>query len=86
MAAGTGATRGEAAYRRVAGDLRRQIWDPLSAHLSHATRVFVVPDGALHLVSLAALPTAASSYLVETGPVIHYLSAERDLVPTKATR
>ena len=80
MAGGRGATRSEAAYRRVAGDLRRQIWDPLSTHLSPATRVFVVPDGALHLVSFAALPTAASQYLVETGPVIHYLSAERDLV------
>ena len=55
-------------------------------HLSNATRVFVVPDGALHLVSFAALPTAASQYLVETGPVIHYLSAERDLVPAKAAR
>ena len=83
MAAGTGATRGEAAYRRVAGELRRQVWDPLSAHLRNATRVFVVPDGALHLVSLAALPTAESSYLVETGPMIHYLSAERDLVPAE---
>jgi len=80
IAGGTGATRSEASYRRVAGELRRQVWDPLSAHLPNATRVFVVPDGALHLVSLAALPTAASSYLVETGPVIHYLSAERDLV------
>ena len=45
--------------------------------------MFVVPDGALHLVSLAALPTAESSYLVETGPMIHYLSAERDLVPAE---
>ena len=80
MAGGRGANRSEAAYRRVAGALRRQIWDPLSTHLSPATRVFVVPDGALHLVSFAALPTAASQYLVETGPVIHYLSAERDLV------
>ena len=60
MAAGTGAARGEAAYRRVAGELRRQVWDPLSTHLRNATRVFVVPDGALHLVSFAALPTAAS--------------------------
>ena len=83
MAAGTGAIRGEAAYRRVAGELRRQVWDPLSAPLRNATRVFVVPDGALHLVSLAALPTAESSYLVETGPMIHYLSAERDLVPAE---
>jgi CHAT domain-containing protein/tetratricopeptide (TPR) repeat protein len=85
MAAGRAAKRGEAAYRRVAGELRQQIWDPLLPHLSNATRVFIVPDGALHLVSFAALPTALSRYLVETGPVIHYLSAERDLVSTGAS-
>ncbi len=81
--AGRGANRGEAAYRRVAGELRQQVWDPLVAHLSNTTRLFIVPDGALHLVSFAALPIAVSQYLVETGPVIHYLSAERDLVPTE---
>jgi CHAT domain-containing protein len=32
-------------------------------------------------VNFAALPTGQSSYLLETGPRIHYLSAERDLVP-----
>jgi CHAT domain-containing protein len=42
--------------------------------------VFIVPDGSLHLVSFAALPSTASRYLVETGPLIHYLSAERDLM------
>jgi hypothetical protein len=47
IAGGTGATRGEAAYRRVAAELRRQVWDPLSAHLRNATRLYVVPDGAL---------------------------------------
>jgi CHAT domain-containing protein/Tfp pilus assembly protein PilF len=86
MAPGRAPKLGEAAYRRVAGELRQQIWDPLLPHLSSATRVFVVPDGALHLVSFAALPAASSHYLVETGPVIHYLSAERDLVPMGAGR
>ena len=80
MAAGRDSRRGEAAYRRVADELRQEIWDPLLAHLSNTTRVFIVPDGALHLVSFGALPTAATQYLVETGPSIHYLSAERDLV------
>ena len=80
------ANRGEVAYRRIAGELRQQVWDPLLPHLSKATRVFVVPDDALHLVSFAALPIASSQYLVETGPVIHYLSAERDLVPMEAGR
>jgi CHAT domain-containing protein/tetratricopeptide (TPR) repeat protein len=79
-------TRSEIAYRRVAAELRQRVWDPLGTHLSNVTRVFVVPDGALHLVSLAALPTGASQYLVETGPLIHYLSAERDLVPILSAR
>ena len=81
-----GTNRGEAAYRRAAEELRQQVWDPLLTHLSDATRVFIVPDDTLHLVSFAALPTASFQYLVETGPVIHYLSAERDLVPTVASR
>jgi tetratricopeptide (TPR) repeat protein len=84
MAGGRVAHRGEAAYRRVAGELRQKIWDPLLPHLSNVTRIFVVLDGALHLVSFGALPTAASQYLVETGPVIHYLSTERDLVSVDA--
>lgn len=86
MAGGRGAARSEAAYRRVAADLRRQIWDPLTPHLATSTRVFIVPDGALHLVSFAALPTGTSKYLVESGPVIHYLSTERDLVSTDSRK
>ncbi len=74
------ARAGEAAYRRVASGLRRQIWDPLAPHLLGAERVFVVPDGAIHLVSVAALPSATTGYLAERGPLVHYLSAERDVV------
>jgi CHAT domain-containing protein/tetratricopeptide (TPR) repeat protein len=84
MAGGRAGKFSEAAYRRVAGELRHQIWDPLLPHLSHSTRVFIIPDGALHLVSFAALPTGTSKYLVETGPLIHYLSAERDVLPREA--
>lgn len=80
MAAGRDSKRGEAAYRRVADELRQVIWDPLLTHVSKASRVFIVPDGALHLLSFAALPTGTTEYLIETGPSIHYLSAERDLV------
>jgi CHAT domain-containing protein len=86
LASGRGSQLGEAAYRRVAGELRQRVWDPLRPHLSNVTRVFVVPDGALHLVNIAALPTEASKYLVETGSLIHYLSTERDLVTTKDGR
>jgi len=72
-----------AAYRKAGETLRRKIWDPVATHLQKATRVFIVPDGALNLVNLAALPVGQSDYLMETGPLIHYLSAERDLVPSE---
>ena len=82
-----GDSPGEAvrAYRAAGRALAGRVWAPLSAYLEGAERVFVVPDGALHLVSLAALPAGGDGYLVEEGPLIHYLSAERDLVPPAGT-
>ena len=68
----------EASYRRAAARLRLRIWDPLAPYWKGAGRLFLVPDGALHLVSFAALPSGRG-YLVESGPVIHYLSTERDI-------
>ena len=64
----------------IGNRLKRRIWDPLEPHLQGADRIFVVPDGALNLVNLAALPVGSSSYLMNQGPLIHYLSAERDIV------
>jgi len=78
---GRAAKRSEADYRQMGEALRHAVWSPVSSYLRDARRVFIVPDGALHLVNFAALPTGESSYLLETGPRIHYLSAERDLVP-----
>jgi CHAT domain-containing protein/Tfp pilus assembly protein PilF len=69
----------EASYRRAAERLRLRIWDPLAPHWKGAARLFVVPDGSLHLVSFAALP-AGRGYQIESGPAIHYLSVERDMV------
>lgn len=84
LAAGRATPRGETAYRRVAAELRARVWDPLLPYLSSSTRVFIVPDGTLNLVSFSALPTTSSRYLVDTGPLIHYLSAERDLMRSPA--
>jgi CHAT domain-containing protein len=72
-------TDAEERYRRVAARVRESAWDPLAPFLRGATRVFVVPEGALHLVSFAALPTA-NSYIIDDGPEITYASAERDLL------
>jgi len=69
-----------AAYERVGAALRAAIWDPVAEHLGDVERVFVVPDGQIHLVNLSALPDDAGGYLVESGPVFHCLSAERELV------
>ncbi len=69
-----------AAYRETGERLRRAIWDPVVARLGAARRVYFVPDGALHLVNLLALPSATDRYLIETGPLISTLSVERDLV------
>lgn len=75
----------ETISRRTGVALRRKIWDPVAPFLGNAKQVFIVPDGALHLGNLSALPSSTSSYLIETGPLIHYLSAERDLVPGPET-
>ena len=74
-----GGGRAERRYREVGLALREAIWDPVVQHSQQAKIVFVVPDGAINLISIATLPARKSGYLVETGPLVHYLSAERDL-------
>jgi CHAT domain-containing protein/tetratricopeptide (TPR) repeat protein len=82
MAPGHTSKRAETTYRTTAAELRRRVWDPVARYVGDSKRVFIVPDGALNLVNFAALPIGQTSYLIEKGPVIHYLSAERDLVVT----
>lgn len=80
IAAGVSPSEAERAYRRTGARLRHEIWDPLRDALRDVSQVFVVPDGALNLVSFAALPSGRSQYLIEGSAAIHYLSTERDLV------
>ncbi|MBI3451206.1 MAG: tetratricopeptide repeat protein [Acidobacteria bacterium] len=67
-------------YRTAGTALRKAIWDPIARAIRGAGTVLIVPDGSINLVSFAALPIGNKSYLVESTPRIHYLSAERDLV------
>jgi CHAT domain-containing protein/tetratricopeptide (TPR) repeat protein len=76
----------EKALRVPGAALRRRIWDPIATHLEGATRVFIVPDSAINLVPFAALPAVRGGYLLEHGPVVHYLSAERDLAAPEPFR
>lgn len=70
----------ETRYRRVGRLLSNRIWDPLEPALAKARRVFLTPDGELNLIDFSALPARPGGYLVEHGPLLHYLSSERDLV------
>jgi CHAT domain-containing protein/tetratricopeptide (TPR) repeat protein len=73
----------EAVYRRIGVQLRESVWDPVFVRVKGVERVFVVPDGAMNLVSFAGLPVGEDEYLVERATTVHYLSAERDLVPPR---
>jgi CHAT domain-containing protein/Tfp pilus assembly protein PilF len=77
------AEQADAQYREAGGALAEALWTPLAPHLENVERVFIVPDGSINLVSFAALPVGESRYLIDDGPVVHYLSAERDLVPVE---
>ena len=69
----------ERRYRAASVPVRRLIWDALASHVGAASRIFVVPDGLINLVNLAALPDG-DGYLLERQPILHYLTTERDLL------
>ena len=73
----------ETRYRETAQRLRKALWDPVAPVLKDAARVFLVPDGDINLVDFGTLPDG-DGYLIEKGPILHYLSAERDLVARPA--
>jgi CHAT domain-containing protein/Tfp pilus assembly protein PilF len=77
----------ESNYRAAGVRLRNRLWDPLLSALGDAQRVFLTPDHAVNLVDFATLPARQGGYLVEHGPLLNYVSAERDLIsgPTAAT-
>jgi CHAT domain-containing protein/tetratricopeptide (TPR) repeat protein len=74
-----GSGKGNDRDRDAGRRLRQVLWDPLPEQARHARRVFVVPDGDVHLVNFAALPDHRGARLLDSGPLLHYLSAERDL-------
>lgn len=77
--------KGEQRYTAAAEGLRRAVWDPVAPKIGASRTVFVVPEGALHLVNLATLPASSGRYLIEDGPTLHYLSTERDIVRARRT-
>jgi CHAT domain-containing protein len=60
--------------------LRETVWDPLQDAIAGAHKVLITPDGVLNAVNFYALPARSGGYLIESGPLMHYLSTERDLL------
>jgi CHAT domain-containing protein len=82
--AGLASRRTEAAYREAGRALRALVWDPVQSRLGNASTVFIVPDGALHLVDLSTLPAGETGYLADAPVVLHYMLAERDLLQSSS--
>ncbi|HZU29282.1 MAG TPA: CHAT domain-containing tetratricopeptide repeat protein [Bryobacteraceae bacterium] len=81
---GRNAARNEAMYRNAAWALEHVILDPARPEMASARQVFIVPDGSLEAVNFMALPAGHSRYLVQSGPSMNLLTAERDLIPREA--
>ena len=64
--------------------LRRAIWDPIASRLRGASIVYLVPEGPLHHVDLAALPVEDGTFLIESGPAVRLVSTSRSLLDTAA--
>lgn len=80
--AGTDPDSAAEAECRASGEaLRLVVWDPLRSHIRGVDRIFLVPEGCLHLVNFGALPADDGRFLLEAGPLFHLLSTERDLLP-----
>lgn len=69
----------QAAYSMIAAELYAKIFAPIESSVHSKKLVFIAPDGALNLVSFAALVDKSGKYLIEQYP-IHYLSAGRDIM------
>jgi len=70
----------ERQFRSLGSTLRARVWDPIASHVEGLKALFIVPDGELNIINFSALPSEDGSYLIESRPILHYLSAERDLV------
>jgi len=80
-AAGGGADDGSyAEMLRFGSEVRQAVWEPIQNLIGEARTLFLVPDGSIHQINLAALPDRDGIFLIENGPAIHLLSAGRDLI------
>lgn len=75
-----GSMRTEEECRRLGERVRKLLWDPIAAYLEGVSDVYLVGEGPVVDLPWHALPKGDRSYLVESGPRLHILNAERELV------
>jgi CHAT domain-containing protein len=78
--------RDERACAEAGRRLRERVWDPVAPLLAGAARVFVVPEAALLVAPLAALPGRNGDPLLESAPLLHLVATERDLAAPRAAQ
>jgi CHAT domain-containing protein/tetratricopeptide (TPR) repeat protein len=78
--------QGAPARSRASSPLRGRLWDPVAPFVRDAARVLIVPDGLVHFVTFAALEDGRGGYLLESGPTLHYLATERDMLQPVTSR
>ncbi len=57
------------------------VWKPLETAIGKRTKVYVVPDGTLNILPIAALVAKDGKYLIERVD-LHVLGSSRDLLPS----
>ncbi len=71
----------EDAARAKGRAVRERAWDPVARALGGATKVIVVPEGAIWRVAWAALPADDGLYLAEGPVTLRVLNSEREVLP-----
>jgi hypothetical protein len=79
-----GSATAESSAREAGARLRALTWDVVAPLFAGAREVVFVADGPLHQLPWAALPDGRDGYLVESGPAVRVLEAERDLLRAAA--
>lgn len=74
----------ELACREAGRRLSELTWDVIAPLAGEAGEIVIVTDGLLHRLPWAALPAGNDTYLVERGPTVRELEAERDLLRNEA--
>jgi CHAT domain-containing protein len=69
---------------RIAAELRRRLLDPVLEAMPGARLVLLVPEFELTRVPFQALCSDSGAYVAETGPTLHVLGSEEDLVRSAA--